>query len=645
MKEIIYILPALCIAYIIINLCFHKSNNFRNFSITIKLYHIIFGTIIGLQSANIYNFLSNNFAIYSVYSYSNADMSVFYKISAGFSGMGGSFLLWLTCIGIIGIFFNKHIQNIFYKSKNVFLCSNIFILFPLFLSIALIFNNCFELTPTDIDISDGLGLKLTLQSYYNLFHPPLIFIGFSILYIPYVISFSTLLSKADIRKKIIIAITFWNKLGILFLLCGIVIGSLWAYNTLGWGGFWGWDPIENAALIPLLLSFALLHIDIIRRKISSENTFLKTFFLLCILIFPTIILCTFLVRSGLLVDKSVHSYIASSSNVVLYILCFLLLILIISLFLFAIRIPFLNTFQMIKISNIGIKNNINIFGVIIIICTTFMVLTGIIIPIIANNSLKIDSNFYMLWGIPLGAMLLLLLGGSALLKERKHSFRSFIKPIIIPFVIAIITSILLFLEGINTIKELVFLFAGVFAIISQLQSLITKVIITKKIKLNYLPSFLSHIGFAIFLTGAVLYGAFREDEIIFLEKDKLFETKSGFQCAIIKVDFNSDKKYYYTLPIIEVKHKAIEHSPFLFAPKIVFTKHNNNDSNNVAAAYMFPDIFSIRLKDIYIEPINIDVNNGLLFSISVKPYIKLVWIGFGVLLCGLIISLIIYCND
>ncbi|MCL2039847.1 MAG: cytochrome c biogenesis protein CcsA [Bacteroidetes bacterium] len=655
MKEIIYILPVLCIAYIIVNICFQKNNNVKNFSITTKLYYTIFATIFCLQTLNIYNFWSDNFAIYSVYSHSEVNLSVIYKISAGFSGMEGSFLLWLTCIGTIGMFFNKHIKNIFTNSKHIFICSNIFIAFPLFLSVALIFNNPFNLTPTGIDISDGLGLKPTLQSYYNLLHPPLIFIGFSILYLPYVISFTTLLARADINKKITKAITFWNKLGILCLSGGIISGSLWAYNTLGWGGFWGWDPIENAALIPLLLSFVLLHIGIISRKVSSENSFLKTFFLLSILIFPTIILCTFLVRSGLLIDSSVHSYIASRNNVAIYILCFLSLILIISLFLFAIRIRFVNTFQYIKTNNNVIKqrlitdynketskqtryenvikHNVNIFGIIIILCITFMVLCGTLMPIIANNSIQIDSNFYMLWGMPLAAILLLLLGCSAVLKEKitkeKHPFFTSLKAIIIPFSIAIINTTILFFEGANTIIELLFFYACIFAITGKLQSLITKIAITKKIKLNYFSSFLSHTGIAILLVGAVLYGLFSEEEIILLEKNKLLKTKSNLHCTIAKIDIKTDKKHTYILPIIDVKYSK---NNYILQPKIVISSSNNN-------FYMLPAILSFGFTDIYIEPLNAPAKDGLLFAISIKPYIKLVWIGFALLFCGLLISI------
>jgi len=230
--------------------------------------------------------------------------------------------------------------------------------------------------------------------------------------------------------------------------------------------------------------------------------------------------------------------------------------------------------------------------------------------------------------------------------------------------IAIITTFIFFLEGITTIIELVFFFACVFAIASQLQTFIIKIIRTKKIKLNYFASFLSHIGVSLFLVGAVLYGAFRVDEIVFLEKNKLFETKNGFQCIIVKVYVENDRKYSYIVPCIGVKY---EKNNFYLKPKLTFTRiidksivlnnsyyeieknneieNHNNTYQKSFDSYMFPDIVSIGLTDIYIEPINSPVKDGFLFLISVKPYIKLVWIGFATLFCGLLISLIPHRND
>jgi cytochrome c biogenesis factor len=173
-----------------------------------------------------------------------------------------------------------------------------------------------------------------------------------------------------------------------------------------------------------------------------------------------------------------------------------------------------------------------------------------------------------------------------------------------------------------------------------LQALITKIIQTKKIKLIYFPSFLSHIGLTILLTGAVLYGAFKENEQIFLEQNKLFETKSGIQCIISKVDTEIGKKYSYIYPIIDLKYKK---NNFILRPKIVFTRVKNNDNKEFFDITMFPSIISIGLTDIYVEPLNINLKENITtisFLFSIKPYINLIWIGFAVLLIGLILSVI-----
>ena len=168
-----YILPILCCIYFVSNLLFYKNNSIHFCRKINWFYYIIFIAIIGFQLFNAYNFLTDNFIFNSVYVHSEKKLDMFYKIAASFSGKEGSFLLWLTSVAFVGIFFNKHINKIFSNSKNTFLHKAIFILFPLFLSIALFFNNPFELVSKNIDltttnITDGLGLKPTLQSYYNI---------------------------------------------------------------------------------------------------------------------------------------------------------------------------------------------------------------------------------------------------------------------------------------------------------------------------------------------------------------------------------------------------------------------------------------------------------------------------------------------
>ena len=188
-----------------------------------------------------------------------------------------------------------------------------------------------------------------------------------------------------------------------------------------------------------------------------------------------------------------------------------------------------------------------------------------------------------------------------------------------------------------SVAELLFFFACIFAIISLLQSLIIKIFSTKKIKLTYFSSFLSHIGVAIFLTGAVLYGILKKDEQIVLEKGILFESNNGFQCMISKIDIEVGRKYSYIIPNIDLEYKK---NYFTLKPKIIFTKIINENKEFFDVS-MFPDIKSIGLTNIYIEPQNVTTNSeAISLLLSIKPYINLVWIGFITLLIGLLLSVI-----
>jgi len=251
----------------------------------------------------------------------------------------------------------------------------------------------------------------------------------------------------------------------------------------------------------------------------------------------------------------------------------------------------------------------------------------------------------MQWCIPLATIMLLLVGCSVLLKEKKYTFKYVVKIIFIPFIIAsILTSVLLFLD-INFI-ELIFFFACIFVLASQIQALIVKIIQAKKIKLIYFSSFFSHTGIAVFLAGAVLYGTFSADEEVFLEKNKSF-SKNEFQFTITKFDIDSNQKYTTIIPNIDMKYK---NNNFTLTPKIIFTRINKiNIENNIAEesfeVAMFPAVVSVGLTDIYIEPIKITRNSAAIyFLFSIKPFINLVWLGFGILFVGLMLSVILKKN-
>ena len=256
------------------------------------------------------------FSVEFVYHNTESSLPMMYKISAFWSGSAGSLLLWVTCFAglLILIYIREKNEK---ETKTIFSVILIFIINFTFV-IAFIMNPFKQVTPQ----TDGFGLNPALQSLGMIIHPPVILAGFSFFFIAFAYSFCDLRDKTDDNKKHAWSWTLW---GWILLTFGIVTGGFWAYTELGWGGYWAWDPIENSSLVNWLISTALLHTLSI--KTEDERIRVKyrriNFILITLTVF-TILIGTFIARSGILM--SVHSY--SSKGIQTFLGGFLIILLI-----------------------------------------------------------------------------------------------------------------------------------------------------------------------------------------------------------------------------------------------------------------------------------------------------------------------------
>ena len=236
-----------------------------------------------------------------VYSHSSSETELIYKISSLWSGQEGSFLLWALILSIMG-FFLLHM-----KGKGVKWAFGIYALIT-----SCILLMCFIIDPfakASLVPADGLGLNEALKDPWMIVHPPLVFISYSAMALLFSLS-ATLTQK--ISKDVTERILLWLRISWLFLGVGILTGSIWAYCALGWGGYWAWDPIENAAFVPWLVICAYLH----AREYHKPSV--------CIIPFSIACFGVFLARSGILKDQSAHAY-ADGNIIVTWIIFFIIL--------------------------------------------------------------------------------------------------------------------------------------------------------------------------------------------------------------------------------------------------------------------------------------------------------------------------------
>ncbi len=295
-----------------------------SFSSLAHLSYNIFTLFVILASAWLfYLFFSHDFSFKYVYNYSDRSLPFFYLLSAFWGGQEGTYLLWLLFNAVFGYLLIR--KGGIYTNWGMVVYS----LVNLFLLVMLIKVSPFAVLPGTPP--DGAGLNPLLQDPWMVVHPPVMFVGYSIAAVPFSIVLAALI-RNDFSEWVKRAFP-WVAVTALMLAAGNILGGYWAYKTLGWGGYWGWDPVENSSLVPWLVSLALLHGLLIEHRTGALR---KTNVLMTALVFLLVIYGTFLTRSGVLADFSVHSFVDLGSNT--YLIGFMIGFAVLSLLLFVPRI-------------------------------------------------------------------------------------------------------------------------------------------------------------------------------------------------------------------------------------------------------------------------------------------------------------------
>lgn len=320
-----------------------------------------------------------------IYSYSSPHDALIYRISSFWAGQEGSLLLWTLFTSLIGLVLLRK-RSIQTTAVAAFWC-----FVQLFLLVLLIVNDPFKPLAGYQPGVIGVGLTPKLKNFWVATHPPILFLGYALLAVPSAFAVQALI-KRDLREWAKQALP-WTVLAWLFMTAGLILGMVWSYEALGWGGYWGWDPVENASLIPWLVSTALLH-GLVVQKYRGRMAW--TNICLALGTFLAVVYASFMTRSGVLAGVSVHSFAASNSYG--YLLGFLVAFVVFFVGLVIARsksekpapYPFA----------IASKDSAIIGGVIIFGLLTAVVLAGTGLSLFTKKTLQ--APFYNIMSIPIG---------------------------------------------------------------------------------------------------------------------------------------------------------------------------------------------------------------------------------------------------
>jgi cytochrome c-type biogenesis protein CcmF len=455
-----------------------------------------------------YGIITHHFEWVYVFSYSSRSLSLYYLVSTFWAGQEGTFLLWLIFGSIYGIVIIRS------RKEEEPLVMSFMGLIQAFIVLILIKKNPFmyvwDVNPFGFQQGviplDGSGLNPLLQDPFMVIHPPILFSGYSSTMILFSFAMAALIrNKHDDWIKTVYPYALYVALS---LGTGIILGGYWAYTTLGWGGYWGWDPVENSSLIPWLVSLVLFHGMVIQRRQGGMKR-LNLF--LAITTFVLVLYGTFLTRSGVLTDFSVHSF--GESELELYLMGFLFLFAGIGFITYIFRV------QGVKGSNLDTgfftRELFMAFGMMLILLLATFTLVGTSWPILSawfqDNAGSVGPDAYNKISGPLAILLSFLIALAPVFSWKRDNVAK-IKSLTVHFIASLIIGGVMYLLGMRDLMPLMISTSAVFIILANGQ--IIYQMVSKK---SYaFGGYLVHVGVGFMFIGIITSSVYDQSQKVSL---------------------------------------------------------------------------------------------------------------------------------
>jgi len=568
-------------------------------------------------------FLRSDFSVLYVASNSNTNLPGFYRFAAVWGAHEGSLLLWLTILVIwsaaVSVFNRSMAPEFISKVLGVLgLVSGGFALFIIATS-----NPFLRLIPS---IAQGRDLNPLLQDPAMVAHPPMLYTGYVGLAVPFACAVAAL-----IEGKLDAAWARWTKpwalVSWLFLTIGIALGSFWAYYELGWGGWWFWDPVENASFMPWLMATALIHSLSVTEK---RGLFKSWTVLLAIFGFSLSLLGTFLVRSGVLV--SVHAFTSDPARG-MFILAFLLFCIGGALTLFAWRAPALKSAAGFHIVS---RESFLLFNNVLLVVAAILILLGTLYPLIIDfmglGKLSVGPPYFSVaFLIPMFPMLFLLVIGMHA-SWKKAQLERMRKPLLIITGIAVLFALLITRVAFGQISILKLLgqFAGALIILSSLYEPFTRWRNKHRVSPAVLGMCIAHLGLGVFVLGVTTVESYK------IEKDMTLG--AGQSATIGGYEFNWTATRNVTGPNYDAKEAEVHVSKdgkevaVLHPQKRIYRAQPNPMTEAGIDAHWSRDLL-VSMGD--------ELGNGMWsVRLQYKPLVRFIWLGAVIMAIGGLIAVL-----
>ncbi len=553
-----------------------------------RLFYVTTGGLTLASCLLLYLLLAHQFQYTYVARYSSLSQPFLFLVSAFWAGQEGTFLLWALFVGAMGLFFLRKSAN----ADNV--AMGIVSLFIGFILLLLLLKSPFSDTVNAP--ADGTGMNPLLMNFWMVIHPPVLFVGYAAAIFPFALVLSALRRRDSTRWNL--SGFRWSLFATTTLGAGIIIGGFWAYEVLGWGGYWGWDPVENSSLVPWLTLLALVHGMLVQKK---KGSLVRTNMLLAVISFVLVLYATFLTRSGVLQDFSVHSF--EDFGIGNYLIGVIVVSVVAAMGFFLTR--FRDTTSP-KLDLSGLHRELTLLLGLYVLCVAgLFVFFGMSSPILTGlwgKASQVDVSFYNKVNLPVAIAIGLLLGITPFLGWTGEQQSGLVKRLSLPILLTLLACVIAYVGGVSKPSLLLFVGTASFGLISN------AIAAFRQYRSGWwsLGGPVSHIGVGLLLLGIVGSGSFDETTQLVLEQHQP-QTALGYILTFQGVRDEQSSKPRVEINVTDGKNA------FVALPSLYYSEYNK-------AMMREPDIKIFPLKDLYISPVELKAADTM---ISQNPLLEL----------------------
>jgi cytochrome c-type biogenesis protein CcmF len=525
--------------------------------------------------------LRHDFSNGYVYSYSDRALPLHFLIAAFYAGQEGSFLFWSLCAALLALVLQhtsrRNGNERWVMAAYMTVQTGLLLLLATKSPFRTIWEMIPGVPPNQVPV-DGRGLNPLLQNFWMVIHPPVLFVGFAAMAAPFSLAVAGLWKR---DYAILPSQGFpWVLFASSVLGLGIMLGGYWAYGVLGWGGYWAWDPVENSSLVPWLTAMGLLHTMLAQLRTQK---YVRTNFFLALLSFFLVVYSTFLTRSGILGDASVHSFSDPGAAVYWLLLTYLVLILAAGIVLMVRRAADMkpapgDTSILTRETALGL-------GTIVILLSATVVLFGTSLPIF--SAIRVEPSFYDTTNLPIAIVMVLLIGYSLYMQWEMQDGIATLRRSATTLGLTVIGGGALWFAGVRDAGMLLFACSALFAFLVNLE-------VGYKVAKGdprFLGGKIAHIGLALFFLGVISTGKYSTTQHAELPIGEA-RVVVGRTMTYVGQRQLTDGKTAFDVEVREGE------SSYRLSP-VMFSAGEQGVMRN-------PDIASFLLRDIYISPLSLE---------------------------------------